>query len=187
MQFIGNCKGDREHIADVIVSQELLLMEHLHFHLTVHNPFRPLEGLIIDLKVGTLTKNSLCLKYTFSINFHFCLDSSTCCRRCWTIATGSGSVPRTIVAFWRQSYFFAVPSQCFVKKAFQDIRFSVKSNVYIFPFLLFLVYRLLLPPFCPVRAKWILTSTGTCSVQFEATAFTVLLKSSPLFLFQLRQ
>ena len=50
-QFVANCKGDREKIADVIVSQELLLMEHLHFHLTVHNPFRPLEGLLIDLKV----------------------------------------------------------------------------------------------------------------------------------------
>ncbi|ELU05927.1 hypothetical protein CAPTEDRAFT_171887 [Capitella teleta] len=49
-QFVAQLKGDREAAMDVILSQELLLMRLLHFHLTVHNPFRPLEGLFIDLK-----------------------------------------------------------------------------------------------------------------------------------------
>lgn len=51
MQFVGNLKGDREKFANIILGFELLLMDKLHYHLTVHNPFRPLEGFIIDLKV----------------------------------------------------------------------------------------------------------------------------------------
>ena len=51
-QFVANMQGDREEAADIILQQELLLMEHLHYHLTVHNPFRPLEGLMIDIKVS---------------------------------------------------------------------------------------------------------------------------------------
>ncbi len=52
MQFVANLNGvDREAAADNILSQELLLMEKLHYHLTVHNPYRPMEGLLIDVKV----------------------------------------------------------------------------------------------------------------------------------------
>lgn len=53
MQFVANIKGDREKAADIILNNELLLMEQLNFHLTIHNPFRPVEGLLIDIKVGT--------------------------------------------------------------------------------------------------------------------------------------
>ncbi|KAL3885288.1 hypothetical protein ACJMK2_025371 [Sinanodonta woodiana] len=49
-QFVGNLKGDREKFASIILGFELLLMDKLHYHLTVHNPFRPLEGFLIDLK-----------------------------------------------------------------------------------------------------------------------------------------
>lgn len=49
-QFVGNLKGDREKFANIILGFELLLMDKLHYHLTVHNPFRPLEGFLIDLK-----------------------------------------------------------------------------------------------------------------------------------------
>jgi len=49
-QFVGNMHGDQEKASDLILSQELLLMHQLHYHLTVHNPFRPVEGLIIDIK-----------------------------------------------------------------------------------------------------------------------------------------
>lgn len=38
--------------ADYIISHELLLLEHLQFHLTIHAPFRPVAGLILDIKVG---------------------------------------------------------------------------------------------------------------------------------------
>lgn len=40
----------REKAIDFILSHELLLMQHLEFHLTVHNPYRPMEGFIIDMK-----------------------------------------------------------------------------------------------------------------------------------------
>jgi len=40
-----------EEAMNLVLSQELLLMQMLHYHLTVHNPFRPAEGLIIDIKV----------------------------------------------------------------------------------------------------------------------------------------
>ncbi|KAK3095486.1 hypothetical protein FSP39_015256 [Pinctada imbricata] len=49
-QFVGNLKGDREVYANTILSFELLLMDKLHYHLTVHNPYRPLEGFFIDIK-----------------------------------------------------------------------------------------------------------------------------------------
>jgi cyclin H len=49
-QFVGNLKGDREKATDIILNNELLLMEQLNFHLSIHNPFRPVEGLLIDIK-----------------------------------------------------------------------------------------------------------------------------------------
>ncbi|KAK9685934.1 Cyclin, N-terminal domain [Popillia japonica] len=50
MQFVANIKGDREKATDIILNNELLLMEQLNFHLTIHNPYRPIEGLLIDIK-----------------------------------------------------------------------------------------------------------------------------------------
>ncbi|CAL1526245.1 unnamed protein product [Lymnaea stagnalis] len=49
-QFVRNLRGDREKFADAILSFELTLMSKLNYHLTVHNPFRPLEGFLIDIK-----------------------------------------------------------------------------------------------------------------------------------------
>ncbi|XP_059167590.1 cyclin-H-like isoform X2 [Physella acuta] len=49
-QFVRNLRGDREKFADAILSFELTLMAKLNYHLTVHNPFRPLEGFFIDIK-----------------------------------------------------------------------------------------------------------------------------------------
>ncbi|KAJ8869029.1 hypothetical protein PR048_030575 [Dryococelus australis] len=54
-QFVANIKGDREKATDIILNNELLLMQQLNYHLTVHNPFRPMEGLLIDIK----TRSSL--------------------------------------------------------------------------------------------------------------------------------
>ncbi|CAG9766496.1 unnamed protein product [Ceutorhynchus assimilis] len=50
LQFVANIKGDREKAADIILNNELLLMEQLNFQLAIHNPFRPVEGLLIDIK-----------------------------------------------------------------------------------------------------------------------------------------
>lgn len=52
-QFSENIKGDREKAEDIILSNELLLMQHLNYYLTVHNPFRPVEGFLIDIKVDS--------------------------------------------------------------------------------------------------------------------------------------
>lgn len=49
-QFVGNIKGDRTKAMDIILSNELLLMQQLDYYLTVHNPFRPIEGFLIDIK-----------------------------------------------------------------------------------------------------------------------------------------
>ena len=49
-QFVANLKGDREKAAAIILNNELLLMQQLDYQLTIHNPFRPLEGLMIDMK-----------------------------------------------------------------------------------------------------------------------------------------
>lgn len=52
VQFVGNIRGDRNKAMDIILSNELLLMKELNYYLTVHNPFRPVEGFLIDIKVG---------------------------------------------------------------------------------------------------------------------------------------
>ncbi|XP_013406190.1 cyclin-H [Lingula anatina] len=48
--FVSNIKGDPDKNADIVLCFELLLMKELHYHMTIHNPFRALEGLIIDVK-----------------------------------------------------------------------------------------------------------------------------------------
>lgn len=48
---MANIKGDREKASDIILNNELLLMQQLNYNLTVHNPFRPVEGFMIDIKV----------------------------------------------------------------------------------------------------------------------------------------
>lgn len=48
---MSNIKGDRDKASDIILNNELLLMQQLNYNLTVHNPFRPVEGLLIDIKV----------------------------------------------------------------------------------------------------------------------------------------
>lgn len=52
IQFVSNIKGDREKAADIIINNELLLMQQLNYNLTVHNPFRAVEGFLIDIKVN---------------------------------------------------------------------------------------------------------------------------------------
>lgn len=49
-QFVANIKGDRDKASDIILNNELLLMQQLNYNLTVHNPYRPVEGLLIDIK-----------------------------------------------------------------------------------------------------------------------------------------
>ena len=63
-QFIANIKGDKERAMDVVLNNEMLLMRELNFHLTVHNPFRPVEGLLIDVKVCKKNNMSYPIFYT---------------------------------------------------------------------------------------------------------------------------
>lgn len=49
-QFIKNVRGDYRKAQETVLSNELLLMKKLKFHLTVHLPYRPMEGFLIDLR-----------------------------------------------------------------------------------------------------------------------------------------
>jgi len=49
-QFVANIPGNQEKATKVILNNELLLMQELKFHLTIHNPYRAMEGLLIDIK-----------------------------------------------------------------------------------------------------------------------------------------
>jgi len=49
-QFVANIAGNQERATKIILNNELLLMQELQFHLTIHNPFRAVEGLVIDIK-----------------------------------------------------------------------------------------------------------------------------------------
>ena len=54
-KFVEILPADRrEKTKDFILAHELLLMQRLNFHLTVHNPYRPIEGFIIDIKTRGL-------------------------------------------------------------------------------------------------------------------------------------
>ncbi|XP_059825337.1 cyclin-H [Hypanus sabinus] len=52
-QFVANLwesPAAQEKALEQILEYELLLIQQLNFHLIIHNPFRPLEGFLIDLK-----------------------------------------------------------------------------------------------------------------------------------------
>ncbi|CAK6950098.1 cyclin-H [Scomber scombrus] len=53
-QFGGNLLQEtpagQERVLEQILEYELLLIQQLNFHLVVHNPYRPMEGLLIDIK-----------------------------------------------------------------------------------------------------------------------------------------
>ena len=49
-QFMKNVKGDSDRAAQIVLHNEMLLMEKLKFHLIVHLPYRPVQGLLIDLR-----------------------------------------------------------------------------------------------------------------------------------------
>uniref|UniRef100_A0A3B4AP77 Cyclin C-terminal domain-containing protein n=1 Tax=Periophthalmus magnuspinnatus TaxID=409849 RepID=A0A3B4AP77_9GOBI len=53
-QFVANLVHEtpagQERVAEQILEYELLLIQQLNFHLVVHTPYRPMEGLLIDLK-----------------------------------------------------------------------------------------------------------------------------------------
>ncbi|XP_076853807.1 cyclin-H isoform X3 [Brachyhypopomus gauderio] len=52
-QFVGNLQespAGQERALEQILEYELLLIQQLNFHLVVHNPYRPMEGFLIDLK-----------------------------------------------------------------------------------------------------------------------------------------
>ncbi|XP_013889851.1 cyclin-H [Austrofundulus limnaeus] len=54
VQFVGNLQqetaAEQERVLEQILGFELLLIQQLNFHLVIHTPFRPMEGLLIDLK-----------------------------------------------------------------------------------------------------------------------------------------
>ncbi|KAG9488027.1 hypothetical protein GDO78_007690 [Eleutherodactylus coqui] len=53
IQFVGNLPDNpttQENVLEQILEYELLLIQQLNFHLIVHNPYRPFEGYLIDMK-----------------------------------------------------------------------------------------------------------------------------------------
>lgn len=49
-EFIKNVKGDCRKAQNTVLSNEMLLMKKMKFHLTVHLPFRAVEGFLLDLR-----------------------------------------------------------------------------------------------------------------------------------------
>jgi len=59
-QFMGQAASDRPEIARFVIDNELLMISKLSFHLTVHSPFRALEGFLVDLRArGHLSSSTL--------------------------------------------------------------------------------------------------------------------------------
>jgi cyclin H len=60
-QFVGNLRESplgQEKALEQILEYELLLIQQLNFHLIVHNPYRPFEGFLIDIKVNFLIETN---------------------------------------------------------------------------------------------------------------------------------
>ncbi|XP_070545781.1 cyclin-H-like isoform X4 [Ptychodera flava] len=70
MQFVANLQENREKGTELILNHELLLMQHLNFHLIVHNPFRPLEGFLIDIKATAFTYLKRFYIHNTVMNYH---------------------------------------------------------------------------------------------------------------------
>jgi len=68
-QFVNNIKGDRNKATDIVLSNELLLIGQLNYYLTIHNPFRPIEGFLIDIKARCAVSKRL----DRFLTFHFVL------------------------------------------------------------------------------------------------------------------
>ncbi|XP_066425951.1 cyclin-H isoform X2 [Molothrus aeneus] len=54
-QFVGNLRESplgQEKVLEQILEYELLLIQQLNFHLIIHNPYRPFEGFLIDIKIA---------------------------------------------------------------------------------------------------------------------------------------
>lgn len=49
-EFIKNVQGDCRKAQKTVLSNEMLLMKKMQFHLTVHLPYRAVEGFLIDLR-----------------------------------------------------------------------------------------------------------------------------------------
>lgn len=67
-QFVGNLQENpaaQERALEQILEYELLLIQQLNFHLVIHNPYRPLEGFLIDLKVRLQTS---CVCYYYNLH-----------------------------------------------------------------------------------------------------------------------
>lgn len=67
-QFVGNLQESpaaQERALEQILEFELLLIQQLNFHLVIHNPYRPLEGFLIDLKVSLGTLYCSAVQYFF--------------------------------------------------------------------------------------------------------------------------
>lgn len=56
--FVRILEADHKKLTNVILTFELLVLQKLHYHLIVHNPYRSLEGLFIDLKTRSELKES---------------------------------------------------------------------------------------------------------------------------------
>ncbi|XP_045131721.1 cyclin-H-like [Portunus trituberculatus] len=48
--FVHNVRGDKKKAIEIILNNELQLTQELQFNLIIHQPFRPVEGLLIDIK-----------------------------------------------------------------------------------------------------------------------------------------
>lgn len=57
-QFLKNVNGDCRKAQKTVLSNELLLMKKLNFHLTVHLPFRAVEGFQIDIRAKFTDSNT---------------------------------------------------------------------------------------------------------------------------------
>ncbi|XP_026653939.1 cyclin-H isoform X2 [Zonotrichia albicollis] len=54
-QFVSNLRESplgQEKALEQILEYELLLIQQLNFHLIIHNPYRPFEGFLIDIKIA---------------------------------------------------------------------------------------------------------------------------------------
>ena len=49
-QLLANVKGDHEKAREIVKQYEFLLMNELNFDLTIWQPYRPVEGFLIDIK-----------------------------------------------------------------------------------------------------------------------------------------
>uniref|UniRef100_A0A0N4Z940 Cyclin-H n=1 Tax=Parastrongyloides trichosuri TaxID=131310 RepID=A0A0N4Z940_PARTI len=79
-QFVNNCRGgDRDENIKIIISNEPIIMKGIDYNLTIHCPYSPLNGHLLDMKINMMLNFDIeSLRELGNQFFRQCLYTDVC-------------------------------------------------------------------------------------------------------------